>query len=120
MADRPGLDVELRVTPGGTVAFGPRQAALLEAILLTGSISGAQRHLGFGYVHTWKLVAAMNNRFSPPLVDISRGGRKGGGASLSKQGHQVLIAYRRMERALLAVGHAELHVINDATHAGQG
>jgi molybdate transport system regulatory protein len=95
-----------------------RHRALLEAILLTGSISGAQRHLGFGYVHTWKLVAAMNNWFSPPLVDTSRAGRKGGGASVSKQGHQVLTAHRRMERALLAVGYAELHVINDAAHAG--
>jgi molybdate transport system regulatory protein len=105
--DRPSLDVELRVKLGGTVAFGPTQADLLEAILLTGSISAAQRQLGFGYVYTWKLVAAMNNRFSPPLVDISRGGRNGGGASVSKQGRQVLIAYRRMERALLAVGYAD-------------
>jgi molybdate transport system regulatory protein len=118
MADQPGLNVELRVTLGGTVAFGPAQADLLEAILLTGSISAARRHLGFGYVHAWKLVAAMNDRFSPPLVEISRGGRKGGGASVSKPGHQILLAYRRMERALLVEGYAELHVINDAARAG--
>jgi molybdenum-dependent DNA-binding transcriptional regulator ModE len=37
MADRPSPDVELRVKPGGTVAFGPTQADLLEAILLTGA-----------------------------------------------------------------------------------
>ena len=118
--DRPSLDVELRVKLGGTVAFGPTQADLLEAILLTGSISAAQRRLGFGYVYAWKLVAAMNNLFSPPLVDISRGGRRGGGASVSKQGHQVLIAYRRMERTLLAVGCAELHLINDAARVADG
>jgi molybdate transport system regulatory protein len=119
MADHPSFDVELRMTLGGTAAFGPTQADLLEAILLTGSISAAQRQLGFGYVYAWRLVAAMNNRFSPALVDISRSGRKGGGASVSKQGHQVLMAYRRMERALLAVGYTELNVINDAAHAEQ-
>jgi molybdate transport repressor ModE-like protein len=119
MADRPGLDVELRVTLDGAVAFGPAQAALLEAILLTGSINAARRHLGFGYVHAWKLVAAMNHRFSPPLVDIARGGSKGGGARVSKQGHEVLMAYCRMERALLAEGYAELHLIDDAARAGQ-
>ena len=114
MTERPITDVELRVGFDGAIIFGPIQAALLEAILLTGSISAAQRQLGFGYVYTWKLVAAMNNQFCPPLVDISRGGRKGGGASVSKQGHQVLIAFRRMERALLAAARAELSVINDA------
>jgi molybdate transport system regulatory protein len=118
MTDRPSTDVELRVKFDGAIIFGPTQAASLEAIHLTGSISAAQRQLGFGYVYTWKMVAAMNNRFCPPLVDISRGGRKGGGASVSKQGHQVLIAFRRMERALLAEGCAELTVINNAAHAG--
>jgi molybdenum-dependent DNA-binding transcriptional regulator ModE len=54
MADRPSPDIELRVKPGGTVAFGPTQADLLEAILLTGSISAAQRQLGFGYVYAWR------------------------------------------------------------------
>ena len=117
MADRPSTDVELRVKFDGAIIFGPTQAALLEAILLTGSISAARRQLGFGYVYTWRMVAAMNNQFSPPLVDISRGGRKGGGASVSKQGHQVLIAFRRMERALLATGCAELSLINDAARA---
>jgi molybdate transport system regulatory protein len=117
MADQPGTDIELRVMVDGAVAFGPIQAALLEEILLSGSISGAQRRMGFGYVYTWKLVAAMNKRFDPPLVEISRGGKKGGGAGLTKQGHQVLISFRRMERALLAVGSAEMHVINDAARS---
>jgi molybdate transport system regulatory protein len=93
------------------------QHKLLEAILQTGSISAAQRQLGFGYVYTWKLVTAMNNRFSPPLVEISRGGRKGGGANVNKQGHQVLIEFRRKERALLAASCAELGLINDAARA---
>ena len=117
MAGRPGSDVELRVMRDGVVAFGPTQAMLLEEILLSGSISAAQRRLGFGYVHTWKLVAAMNDRFSPPLVEISRGGRKGGGARLSTRGHEVLIAYRRMERILLSAGRAELYVINNAARS---
>ena len=86
MADLPGPDVEIRVIPDGAVAFGPAQAKTREEIRLTGLISAAQRRLGFGYVYTWKLVAAMNDRFTPPLVSISRGGKRGGGASLTKQG----------------------------------
>jgi hypothetical protein len=51
MTDRPNTDVELRVRFDGAIAFGPTRAVLLEAILLTGSISAAQRQLGFGYVY---------------------------------------------------------------------
>jgi molybdate transport repressor ModE-like protein len=51
------------------------------------------------------------------LVAISRGGKRGGRASLTKQGHQILIAYRRMERALPAAGYTELHLINDAARS---
>jgi molybdate transport system regulatory protein len=117
MTDLPGPDVEIRLMLDGAVAFGPIQAKLLDEILLTGSISAAQRRLGFGYVYTWKLVAAMNNRFTPPLVAISRRGKRGGGASLTNQGHQILVAFRRMERTLLAVGYSELHLINDAARS---
>jgi hypothetical protein len=83
MTDRPSTDVEPRVKFDGAIAFGPTQAALLEAILLSGSGSAVQRQLVFGYVYTWKLAAAMNNRFFLPLVEISRGGKKGGGASVT-------------------------------------
>jgi molybdate transport system regulatory protein len=117
MTERPITDVEPRVRFDGAIVFGPIQAALLEAILLTGSISAAQRQLGFGYVYAWKLVAAMNNQFSPPLVEISRGGKKGCGANENRQGHQVLIAFHRMERALLAMACADLSLINDAARA---
>jgi len=66
MPDWPSTDVGPRVKFDGAIAFGPTQAALLEAILLTGSISAAQRQLGF-------LVAALNNRFSPHAGrDLSR------------------------------------------------
>lgn len=111
----PKPELELRVVVNGKVAVGPIQAVVLEGIRDCGSISGAQRRLGATYAHVWKLVATMNDRFSPPIVAVARGGTKGGGASLTPQGHQVLGAFRALERLLLLQGLPELRVVSQAT-----
>ena len=68
----------------GNVIIGPIQAMLLEAMNSSGSIAAAHRELGISYAHVWKLVTAMNQTFSPPLVEPIRGGARGGGAILTK------------------------------------
>lgn len=98
----------------GQVVIGPVQAMLLEAIRSTGSIAAAQRQIGASYAHVWKLVAAMNQVFSPPLVDPIRGGARGGGAILTEQGQMVLDSFRRLEGLTKAEGHVELLVISMA------
>jgi molybdate transport system regulatory protein len=113
---RAGPDLELRVTVDGQVVIGPVQAMLLEAIRTTGSMSAAQRQLGASYPHIWKLVAAMNEAFAPPLVEPIRGGARGGGAILTEQGHKVLGSFRRLEDLTKARGRAELRVISRATN----
>jgi molybdate transport system regulatory protein len=111
-------DVELRVMVDGQMVIGPVQAMLLEAIHSTGSIAAAQRQIGASYAHVWKLVAAMNEAFAPPLVEPIRGGARGGGAMLTVQGHRVLDSFRRLEDLSKAQGHAELLVIGRAaSHA---
>jgi molybdate transport system regulatory protein len=112
---QPRPHLELRVMVGGQVAIGPTQAMLLEAIRSTGSIAAAQRQLGATYAYVWKLVAAMNAMFSPPLVDPTRGGTGGGGAVLTGQGHKVLDAFRQLEALANSRGRGELLVIGQAT-----
>ena len=50
------------------------------------------------YKRAWSLVEALNEHFEEPLVISSKGGRAGGGASLTPLGREVLDAYREMER----------------------
>jgi molybdate transport system regulatory protein len=115
---RPRSDLELHVMVDGQEVIGPVQAMLLEAIRSTGSIAAAQRQIGASYAHVWKLVAAMNEAFSPPLVEPIRGGARGGGATLTEQGHKVLDSFRRLEDLSKTEGHAELLVISRAaSHA---
>jgi molybdate transport system regulatory protein len=91
-------EIKLRVYAGDVIAMGPGKADLLDAINVSGSISGAGRALGMSYRRCWELVSIMNAQFIEPLVLSVKGGSHGGGAELSPLGNEVLKRYRAMER----------------------
>jgi molybdate transport system regulatory protein len=77
--------------------MGPGKAELLEHIASTGSISQAAKLMEMSYNRAWLHVKVMNENFREPLVNSSRGGTEGGGASLTETGRLVLELYRQME-----------------------
>jgi molybdate transport system regulatory protein len=91
------IDLDLRVHLGDQIAIGPGKAQLLDAIRRTGSISAAAREMGMSYKHAWLLVDSMNGCFRGALVEAVKGGKAGGGATLTSLGHEVLECYRRMQ-----------------------
>jgi molybdate transport system regulatory protein len=100
------LELKLRLWHDRDIAMGPGKADLLEAIVRTGSISGAGRELDMSYRRTWQLVDLMNRCFSEPLVRSAVGGQKGGGAQVTEMGLLVLSRYRAMEAAATAAAEA--------------
>lgn len=110
MEHDPRLSLRLHFQQGLT--FGRGKADLLQGIAEEGSISAAGRRLKMSYRRAWTLVEEMNAHFRSPLVDSSRGGAKGGGASLTELGQQVLADYRRLEEILR--GAPELEKLRDA------
>jgi molybdate transport system regulatory protein len=92
------VGARLRIVLERDVAIGPGKADLLEGIRDTGSIAAAGRRLGMSYKRAWLLVETMNRCFKRPLVEATKGGRAGGGATLTELGQEVLARYRRMER----------------------
>ncbi|MDT1063132.1 LysR family transcriptional regulator [Paracoccus sp. CPCC 101403] len=98
MENDPRLSLRLHFNKGLT--FGRGKADLLQAIAEEGSISAAGRRLGMSYRRAWALVEDMNGHFHAPLVDSSRGGAKGGGASVTELGQSVLADYRALEAML--------------------
>jgi molybdate transport system regulatory protein len=87
----------LRITKGDDIAVGPGKIELLEAIARNGSITSAAKALGMSYRRAWLLVDTMNRCFRDPVVDAEAGGRRGGGASLTPLGAEVVRRYRRAE-----------------------
>jgi len=96
-ADKPRLRPRLRVMVGDEIALGPGRIDLLELIGETGSLRAAAKQMGISYMRAWQLVKYTNRCFREPIVEIIRGGSKGGGAILTRPGREVLSLYRKME-----------------------
>lgn len=77
--------------------LGPGKAELLERIERCGSIAAAGREMSMSYKRAWDLIGTLNAMFHGPLVESSRGGSGGGGASLTDLGREVLALYRNFE-----------------------
>lgn len=91
--------------------LGPGKADLLERIRDTGSIAAAGRSMSMSYKRAWMLVEQMNKAFRDPLVVSTRGGQKGGGATLTATGADVLANYRKLEEIMAEAGAARLATI---------
>lgn len=106
------LKLKAQIFCGDEPAIGPGKADLLEAIDREGSISGAGRALGMSYRRTWLLVDSMNRCWAERLVETTPGGGQGKGARITDFGHQVLAAYRNLEKTMLtAAGNGGLKVL---------
>ena len=88
--------MRLRVVLGPDTLFGPGKADLLQGIAETGSIAAASRRMGMSYKRAWYLIDTLNTYFREPVVISSKGGLKGGGATLTDTGKTVLAQYRQI------------------------
>jgi molybdate transport system regulatory protein len=91
--------------------LGPGKVQLLELVAQTGSIRKAAVELGMSYRKAWLLLQALKETFGSPLVETASGGRSGGGTSLTSAGRDVVVRYRRLERAAGKVVAADLRAL---------
>ena len=94
------------------LVLGPGKADLLQAVQETGSISAAGKQMKMSYKRAWDLIDAMNSHFREPVVQASKGGSGGGGATLTPFGQEVLATYRRIQALSEAAVATELKWLN--------
>jgi molybdate transport system regulatory protein len=104
------LKLKAQVMLDGAIAIGPGKADLLEAVARTGSIAAAGRALGLSYRRTRDMIDTLNACWRVPLVETAKGGRAGGGTTLTPAGREVLKSYRALQ---VAIGQAA------DSHAGE-
>jgi len=80
----------------GSTLMSWARATILLRIDEYGSISSAAQSMGISYVKAWKLVKQMNASFLNPLVELSSGGARGGGAKLTDEGKQAADEFWRL------------------------
>jgi molybdate transport system regulatory protein len=91
------LSVRFRVDFGVDEAVGPGKIALLEQIARGGSLSQAARDLKMSYRRAWQLLESLNTSFREPVVLTQKGGRGGGGATLTPFGRTLIDSYRAFD-----------------------
>ncbi len=104
------ISVSIVVESGARI--GPGKAALLQSVRDTGSIAAAARAMGMDYKRAWKLIESVNRAFDEPLVQRVRGGTRGGGATLTRFGLEVLIRYQRIEAAATRTAARNLRLLD--------
>jgi molybdate transport system regulatory protein len=113
----------IRIDFSGTCSIGPGKIGLLEGIERTGSLSAAARALGMSYRRAWLLLHSTNEGFSEPVVELSVGGKDGGGTRLTEFGRRLVADYRRFDAAvdqLAAKAFADVRVSARALEAESG
>jgi molybdate transport system regulatory protein len=90
----------IRLDFSGTCSIGPGKVGLLEGIERTGSLSAAARALGMSYRRAWLLLHNTNEAFREPVVELSVGGRDGGGTRLTPFGQRLVTDYRAFEASV--------------------
>jgi molybdate transport system regulatory protein len=94
--------VRFRIDFGPQQAVGPGKIALLEHIGSSGSLSRAARELRMSYRRAWQLLESLNSGFAKPVAATVRGGRAGGGATLTPFGRELIQVYRKFDAEIQA------------------
>jgi molybdate transport system regulatory protein len=112
--------VRFRVDFGRHEAVGPGKIALLEQIERGGSLSEAARILGMSYRRAWQLLESVNGSFARPAVVTARGGRGGGGATLTPFGRRLIRLYRGFDAEVQTLAGRRFGPIMHAVERSRG
>ena len=79
---------------GSGAAASQRWMELLDALSEHQSITAAAKVVGLSYKAAWDAVEAMNNLADKPLVARAKGGKGGGGTTLTARGTELVQTWR--------------------------
>lgn len=81
----------------GRMIFSDGRLQLLEAVDELGSLRRAARKLGMSYRAAWGLLKVTERALGAPLLDVTIGGRAGGGAVLTPAARALVRRFRRVK-----------------------
>ena len=80
----------------GVKFFGPGPYELLTRIGETGSLHIAAATMGISYRKAWMIVDRLNKVMDKPMVLTQKGGKQGGGSTLSPEAVALMKRYKKL------------------------
>lgn len=94
------VEAMLALRREGRPLVGRDRIELLDAVATHGSITKAAKAVGLSYKAAWDALNAVNNLLPRPAILGQTGGRQGGGAVVTEDGHALIAAFRMLEDRL--------------------
>lgn len=91
------MDIKFKIwiEKSGGVAFAEGRKMLLEAVDRLGSLNAAAKELGMSYRAAWGKVKATEKVLGIKLLEVTTGGKGGGGASLTPEARALISKYKK-------------------------
>jgi molybdate transport system regulatory protein len=91
------IEANVSLQREGELFIGSQQMRLLNQVLKDGSIHAAAKNLKMSYQHAWHLLDRVNRLSPVPIVVRQKGGKDGGGCSISPYGKKLMEAFEKRE-----------------------
>ena len=94
---RPASKIWLETNEG--YVFGPGVYNLLVAIKEKGTLKEASQSLDMSYRFAWGLIKKAEEKLGAPLIDATKGGRRGGGSShITELGEHYIMDFEKTQK----------------------
>lgn len=92
---------------GDGVAFAEGRRMLLEAVDRLGSLNAAAKELGMSYRAAWGKIRATEKVLGTKLLNVTTGGKGGGGAVLTEDAKRLMINFNTYKNRLNTLAEKE-------------
>ncbi|WP_456464685.1 winged helix-turn-helix domain-containing protein [Persephonella sp.] len=91
------------------IIMGLGRDKLLREIERLGSISKAAKEVGMSYKKAWSFIKTMEDRLGVKLINTRRGGKGGGGATLTEEAKKLLNDFEKITKEFEKLTHKLLN-----------
>jgi len=95
----------------GSVAFAEGRRMLLEAVDRLGSLNAAAKELGMSYRAAWGKIKATEKALGLKLLDVTTGGKGGGGAKLTREARELVSLYNSYMQKISLIAEKEFKLM---------